>query len=1052
MKTHLIPVAFLLLCSHASLSQDSKYFAKVIPPSPTSTVFNQYGNHQPSLASGTVNIPIPLFEIKADNFTLPFTLTYNTSGINVFDRPYPAGYGWVFSPGLRVTRTIMGRTDERYPYVNLNGEGDYEFLKRAIIDEQYIGHHGISTNQLYDSQKDIFTAHLPSGSHSFLIEKVGTAYEAITVGNLLRIEFIGELKGIKITDENGVVYTFGMLAHETVINNYVEIPGNNSGCTGWMLREVTLPNNEKINFTWQQVNVNNYAVQTTTPISIKDYKSLCCGADPNPEVTDMGGVNDYANYAYANVKMLEKVEFPLGVINISYKSASDPFMTKFEVRDKSNVIRRTVNFTYGETGAQLEHTLLKTLTVDQEVYRFAYNGNRFGKNSTGLDYWGYYNGKNNVSLIPRMRLRLFNTYTEINSVTPNAQLEVGNADRSVDNAAMKAFMLTRITYPTGGYSDFEYEPHQFTNRLPASTETFATLPEPINKGGGLRLASIITKADAAATPVVKTYKYGANENGMANITTVPTLDTFIDEFWRLDEISASSIDIQTYRVLSVNALSNYSKYLVNTVPIWYGTVTEYVNDHKVEYKFQYDEDGANYALLFKLVKKPYLFYYMGLFQNGPRMEKQVVYKKNGSAYAPLEQTVLGYEAISHSNLNYAIINSEVVDRKVIFSSYSDRGPDLYSQDLSGTYCNANGNAGTIDASNFAYNNIPYRIHVRYPRLKSKQMTSFIEGGSNVVKTEEYAYNMNYRSQIQKVTKSTSNAAKDLINEYKYPHNYTAAVYITMKGNNMVAPVVEEITYHGTSEIQRVKTNYTNSSAITTGLIRPLSVQTSTTGAGGLRTEVSFDSYDTKGNLRQYTAAQGTPTGYLWGYGGQYPIAEVINASHADIAYTSFEEDTKGGWSYTGSAVPAGRFTGRLAYVLSTASPLSKGGLSTGKTYELTYWTQGTNPATVSGGTTVSSGAVASVNGWTQYRRIFTGATSVSIGHPSSSGILIDEVRLYPQGAEMTSYTYDPLVGMTGRCDPSGKTLRYEYDSFGRLVAVRDQDGNLAEEYHYHYRP
>src|SRR5690606_9458845 len=124
----------LLLISMHTYAQDSEHYAKVIPPSPTSKVFAKYGDHQPNIATGTINVPIPLFEIKADNLVLPFSLQYNTSGISVWDRPVPAGYGWVFSPGLRVTRTIMGREDELYQFRELTGAEDYETMKRGIIN------------------------------------------------------------------------------------------------------------------------------------------------------------------------------------------------------------------------------------------------------------------------------------------------------------------------------------------------------------------------------------------------------------------------------------------------------------------------------------------------------------------------------------------------------------------------------------------------------------------------------------------------------------------------------------------------------------------------------------------------------------------------------------------------------------------------------------------------------------------------------------------------------------------------------------------------------
>jgi YD repeat-containing protein len=69
----------------------------------------------------------------------------------------------------------------------------------------------------------------------------------------------------------------------------------------------------------------------------------------------------------------------------------------------------------------------------------------------------------------------------------------------------------------------------------------------------------------------------------------------------------------------------------------------------------------------------------------------------------------------------------------------------------------------------------------------------------------------------------------------------------------------------------------------------------------------------------------------------------------------------------------------------------------------------------------------------------------------SEGSAIDEVRVYPADARMTTYTYDPLIGMTSSSDENNVTTFYEYDSFGRLKLIRDNNRNILKTYDYHYK-
>ncbi|MEZ0007865.1 YD repeat-containing protein [Flavobacterium sp. 28YEA47A] len=60
------------------------------------------------------------------------------------------------------------------------------------------------------------------------------------------------------------------------------------------------------------------------------------------------------------------------------------------------------------------------------------------------------------------------------------------------------------------------------------------------------------------------------------------------------------------------------------------------------------------------------------------------------------------------------------------------------------------------------------------------------------------------------------------------------------------------------------------------------------------------------------------------------------------------------------------------------------------------------------------------------------------------------VDINMQKAMITTYVYEPLIGISNITDPKGETAFFEYDSSGRLKRVKDSQGNILSENQYHY--
>ncbi|WP_066305620.1 DUF5977 domain-containing protein, partial [Flavobacterium sp. TAB 87] len=64
---------------------------------------------------------------------------------------------------------------------------------------------------------------------------------------------------------------------------------------------------------------------------------------------------------------------------------------------------------------------------------------------------------------------------------------------------------------------------------------------------------------------------------------------------------------------------------------------------------------------------------------------------------------------------------------------------------------------------------------------------------------------------------------------------------------------------------------------------------------------------------------------------------------------------------------------------------------------------------------------------------------------------LSELRNSFQDAFISTYTYNPLVGVTSISDTKGLTSFYEYDASSRLKFIRDKDLNILQRYCYNYK-
>jgi hypothetical protein len=193
---------------------------------------------------------------------------------------------------------------------------------------------------------------------------------------------------------------------------------------------------------------------------------------------------------------------------------------------------------------------------------------------------------------------------------------------------------------------------------------------------------------------------------------------------------------------------------------------------------------------------------------------------------------------------------------------------------------------------------------------------------------------------------------------------------------------------------------------------------------------------------------------VYDYQKQFVTASVINANalstSADkVAYTSFEtESSSGGWTITGTRRAGTSITGYNYFAMNTGQRLeTTDNIPVTNFMILSFWAS--NSTFTISGISSQTNRLAAFNtqrfGYTYYEyRVKSSGGKISI-----TGIAnMDELRLYPEKARMTTTTYDPLYGKIAECDQNNRITYYEYDSKGRMRAIKDDEGAIIKLYEY----
>lgn len=356
------------------------------------------------------------------------------------------------------------------------------------------------------------------------------------------------------------------------------------------------------------------------------------------------------------------------------------------------------------------------------------------------------------------------------------------------------------------------------------------------------------------------------------------------------------------------------------------------------------------------------------------------------------------------------------------------------------------------------NNITsYRANAHWQYLSKTTKTEYSDETEFQTYVRNY-YENAYHAQVTKV-ESTNSRGEMLESRIKYPGGSitgplstdAAQALESLNSRHVLNKVIEKIELDGSQRVlsaQRVNYTLENNKPFPKDIY--FSKATAPFGLAELGSKyenrASYQ-YNDAGDLISYSKVNDAVESFIWSTDHRYVIADANSSSDGVLAYTSFEGGLNEGHWIFGNGVNTDSKTGKRSHDLSTSN-ISIEGLQPSTEYVVAFWAKGGVP-NVTGVVLSTDDPSPGNDGWRFFRKIISGTSQVII---SSGGVLlIDELRLHPSEARMSTYTFDPLIGMTSATDPNNITTYYEYDTLGRLTLIKDNKGNILRHFKYHYK-
>ncbi len=513
-------VKFLLACSVVSMTicASAQDFSQVMkfntPPPPGAAGLGKYGDIPVSEYTGIPSITIPLYELKGRDLTLPISLSYHASGLKVDEISSFVGAGWSLNAGGAITRSINGLTDfksKRGPSLERHGiarplaydHNDNQIGGRRIpkkisshctltwedntVDENILNYGFIGEilfEKHVDTEPDMFYYNFGGLSGKFFFDEnrnirlnqpvkldINFPSEDSGTWGITTLDGTGYLFGGEENDEESwIEWTRSLYSGSSENKSYIQ-------ASTWYLKTMASPSGERINFKYHR-EYYEYNIFSGGAAHVFDFSCGGSGACSTPPIS-YGRPTKIENQGLF-LKEIELVHADGSASIVRFQLAHDrqdgtinPAIWSNPTSDHPVTTRLDIIQVIEKTALGVEQVMKEFrltqetgtnklwLTKIQEVgmyngeeskppYTFEYyNHDLFpNRNSKAIDLWGFYNGADrNTGYVPYI------AYDKFGNIHQRA---LGNYNAPSERY-VKYGMLTKINYPTGGFTEFEYE-------------------------------------------------------------------------------------------------------------------------------------------------------------------------------------------------------------------------------------------------------------------------------------------------------------------------------------------------------------------------------------------------------------------------------------------------------------------------------------------------------------------------------------------------------------------------------------------------------------------